>query len=80
MVQPDAEGRPLFMHANLGKMDTNVPADFEKYNRRWQMSLIHGKNITAVVNAEAGTDLEKWVHSLIVDNHCLFNPHNTRQV
>ena len=80
MMQHDPDGRPLFMHANLGKMDTNVPARADRYFRRWKWSLVHGANVTEVIReASGGVDLEMWLYELIRDNHCLFDSHNSWQ-
>ena len=72
MMQHCPAGKPLFMHANLGKMTTHFPAHWNNYVRRWQVSVLHGRAIKDLINEYAGTDLEKWLHDLVTKNHCLF--------
>lgn len=73
MLQFDNSGQPLFLHANLGKWSTFVPTNVINYVRRWQASVLYGKNITNILKEIAGVDLEIWIYKLISENACLFD-------
>ncbi|QDZ22698.1 alpha-mannosyltransferase [Chloropicon primus] len=73
MLQHCPAGNPLFLHANMGKMHTFVPETWDNYVRRWQTSVLHSKGVINLIEEHAGTDLEKWLHELITENHCLFS-------
>jgi len=73
MLQFNSLGEPAFLHANLGKWTTHVPARSANYVRRWQASILYGVNIVNVIEKNAGVDLEMWIYRLILENACFFD-------
>ena len=74
MMQHNLDGHPMFMHTNLGKPTSFVPADVTSYVRRWQASNVHGTDLPRVISEAAGVeDFEMWYYELIRDNRCWFD-------
>ena len=65
MMQHDVLGSPIFLHANVGKWSSNVPVSFASYIRRWQVSALHGTEITSVLRKVSEIDLEHWIYDTI---------------
>ena len=74
MMQHGPDGKPFFMHTNLGKPMGHVPATESTYVRRWQASMIHGKNFPGVLSEASGVeDFEMWYYRLLRDKRCWFD-------
>ena len=74
MMQHGPDGKPFFMHTNLGKPMGHVPATESTYVRRWQASMIHGKNFPRVLSEASGVeDFEMWYYRLLRDKRCWFD-------
>ena len=75
MLQHAPDGSPMFLHANLGKPTVHVPESEETYVRRWQRSMKHGDNVSAVISDAAGVDDFEvgWYYRLLRANRCLFD-------
>ena len=74
MMQHGPDGKPFFMHTNLGKPMGHVPATESTYVRRWQASMIHGKDFPRVLSEASGVeDFEMWYYRLLRDKRCWFD-------
>mmetsp|Transcript_13429 Transcript_13429/g.56382 ORF Transcript_13429/g.56382 Transcript_13429/m.56382 type:complete len:253 (-) Transcript_13429:324-1082(-) len=73
MMQHDEQGRPIFLHANVGKWTRHIPADFNAYVRRWQSSMLHGNDIRRVIAEITGIDFERWIYDTVLQHRHEFN-------
>ncbi len=50
-----APGHPLFLHANIGKWDLQLPSSFRAWNRRWRLVMPGLQPVqTALYDSAAG--------------------------
>jgi len=64
MLHFDDDGAPIFLHANIGKIDClSFPSRFERYNRRWLASDGFGASVRDKLAFATGeSDFERWIY------------------
>lgn len=69
MLHFDDDGAPIFLHANIGKVDClSLPSRFHRYNRRWLVSDAFGPSVLDKLAFATGErDFERWVYDTCVE-------------
>ena len=69
MLHFDDDGAPIFLHANIGKIDClSLPSRFHRYNRRWLASDAFGPSVLDKLAFATGErDFERWVYDTCVE-------------
>lgn len=69
MLHFDDDGAPIFLHANIGKIDClSFPTAFHRYNRRWRASDAFGATVgDKLAFATGERDFERWVYDTCVN-------------